>query len=80
MIQPAKSNPQLLDEQIFSERLHPRFLLSAARTGPPVMSADRPQNQFDFPDVASLTQASRHANRVRQKLDFMRRFNVIWVV
>jgi hypothetical protein len=23
MIQPAKSNPQLLDEQIFSERLHP---------------------------------------------------------
>jgi hypothetical protein len=33
-------NPQLLDEQIFSERLHPRFLLSA-RTGAPVMSAVR---------------------------------------
>jgi hypothetical protein len=27
MIHQAKSNPQLLDEQIFSERLHPRFLL-----------------------------------------------------
>jgi hypothetical protein len=25
MIHQAKSNPQLLDEQIFSERLHPRF-------------------------------------------------------
>lgn len=29
MIQQAKSNPQLLDEQIFSERLYPRFLLLA---------------------------------------------------
>jgi hypothetical protein len=27
MIHQAKPNPQLLDEQIFSERLHPRFLL-----------------------------------------------------
>jgi hypothetical protein len=37
-------------------------------------------NQFDFPDVASLTQAFMRANRVRQKLDFVRGFNVIWVV
>ena len=29
MIQQAKSNPPLLDEQIFSERLRPRFLLLA---------------------------------------------------
>jgi hypothetical protein len=29
MIHQAKPNPQLLDEQIFSERLHPRFLLLA---------------------------------------------------
>jgi hypothetical protein len=33
MIHQAKSNPQLLDVQIFSERLHPRFLLSAAISG-----------------------------------------------
>ena len=31
MIHQAKSNPQLLDEQIFSERSHPLFLLLAHR-------------------------------------------------
>jgi hypothetical protein len=37
-------------------------------------------NQFDFPDVASLTRAFRRANRVRQNRDFVRRFKLIWVV
>jgi hypothetical protein len=50
------------------------------RTGS--MATDLPDeaNQFDFPDAGLLAQAFRRANRVRQNADFVRRFNVIWVV